>query len=122
MGNDKHTHRLSNTSLNTLSALKCQIILGRLVMFFWFHKRPYYEEVVFLRLVHNVKCKSFSLLLCRWVYWTDWGDTPYIGRAGMDGRNISAIITTKLEWPNALTIDYTTNKIFFADSHLNFLE
>lgn len=40
----------------------------------------------------------------------------------MDGTNVSAIITTKLEWPNALTIDYTTNKIFFADSHLNFLE
>lgn len=40
----------------------------------------------------------------------------------MDGTNISAIITTKLEWPNALTIDYTNNKIFFADSHLNFLE
>ncbi|TDG98033.1 hypothetical protein EPR50_G00214030 [Perca flavescens] len=57
-----------------------------------------------------------------WLYWTDWGDTAYIGRVGMDGSNISAIITTKLEWPNALTIDYTTNKIFFADSHLNFLD
>uniref|UniRef100_A0A3B4FXS2 Low-density lipoprotein receptor-related protein 2 n=1 Tax=Pundamilia nyererei TaxID=303518 RepID=A0A3B4FXS2_9CICH len=56
-----------------------------------------------------------------WLYWTDWGDAAYIGRAGMDGTNISAIITTKLEWPNALTIDYTNNKIFFADSHLNFL-
>ena len=62
------------------------------------------------------------LFLPRWLYWTDWGDTAYIGRAGMDGTNVSAIITTKLEWPNALTIDYTTNKIFFADSHLNFLE
>lgn len=60
--------------------------------------------------------------LPRWLYWTDWGDTAYIGRAGMDGTNVSAIITTKLEWPSALTIDYTTNKIFFADSHLNFLE
>uniref|UniRef100_A0A3B3E196 Low-density lipoprotein receptor-related protein 2 n=1 Tax=Oryzias melastigma TaxID=30732 RepID=A0A3B3E196_ORYME len=56
-----------------------------------------------------------------WLYWTDWGADAYIGRAGMDGSNISAIITTKLEWPNALTIDYTTNKIFFADAHLNFL-
>uniref|UniRef100_A0A3Q2DFF2 Low density lipoprotein receptor-related protein 2b n=1 Tax=Cyprinodon variegatus TaxID=28743 RepID=A0A3Q2DFF2_CYPVA len=56
-----------------------------------------------------------------WLYWTDLGDKAYIGRVGMDGTNISAIITTKLAWPNALTIDYTTNKIFFADSHLNFL-
>uniref|UniRef100_A0A7N8XVY7 Low-density lipoprotein receptor-related protein 2 n=1 Tax=Mastacembelus armatus TaxID=205130 RepID=A0A7N8XVY7_9TELE len=57
-----------------------------------------------------------------WLYWTDWGDSAYIGRAGMDGSNVSAIITTKLVWPSALTIDYTTNKIFFADSHLNFLD
>ncbi|XP_057682782.1 low-density lipoprotein receptor-related protein 2 [Corythoichthys intestinalis] len=57
-----------------------------------------------------------------YLYWTDWADTPYIARAGMDGSNVSAIITAKLEWPNALTIDYTTNKIFFADAHLNFLD
>nr|XP_046225254.1 LOW QUALITY PROTEIN: low-density lipoprotein receptor-related protein 2 [Oncorhynchus gorbuscha] len=57
-----------------------------------------------------------------WLYWTDWGDTAYIGRVGMDGTNATALITTKLEWPSALTIDYTTNKIFFADSHLNFLD
>lgn len=63
-----------------------------------------------------------SLPSPRWLYWTDWGDAAVIGRVGMDGTNISAIITTKLEWPTALTIDYTTNKIFFADSHLNFLE
>lgn len=82
-----------------------------------------YEELVFLLMAHNVDyVKPFSFPLFRWVYWTDWGDMAYIGRAGMDGRNVSAIITTKLEWPNALTIDYTTNKIFFADSHLNFLE
>uniref|UniRef100_A0A673BPF3 EGF-like domain-containing protein n=1 Tax=Sphaeramia orbicularis TaxID=375764 RepID=A0A673BPF3_9TELE len=57
-----------------------------------------------------------------WLYWTDWADTAYIGRVGMDGTNVSAIIKTKLEWPSALTVDYTTNKIFFADSHLNFLD
>lgn len=62
------------------------------------------------------------LSACSWLYWTDWGDTAYIGRVGMDGTNATALITTKLEWPSALTIDYTTNKIFFADSHLNFLE
>ncbi|XP_051771492.1 low-density lipoprotein receptor-related protein 2 [Ctenopharyngodon idella] len=57
-----------------------------------------------------------------WLYWTDWGRTAFIGRAGMDGTNTSAIITTKLVWPHALTIDYTNNKIFFADAHLNFLD
>lgn len=64
----------------------------------------------------------FFSLPSRWLYWTDWGDTAYIGRVGMDGHNVSALITSKLEWPSALTIDYTTNNIFFADSHLSFLE
>ncbi|XP_059387967.1 low-density lipoprotein receptor-related protein 2 [Carassius carassius] len=57
-----------------------------------------------------------------WLYWTDWGRTAFIGRAGMDGTSSSAIITTKLVWPHALTIDFTNNKIFFADAHLNFLD
>lgn len=65
---------------------------------------------------------TLSPLLPSWLYWTNWGDMPYIGRAGMDGRNASAIITTKLDWPRALTIDYTNNKIFFADAHLSYLE
>uniref|UniRef100_A0A8C4TCC3 EGF-like domain-containing protein n=1 Tax=Erpetoichthys calabaricus TaxID=27687 RepID=A0A8C4TCC3_ERPCA len=35
----------------------------------------------------------------RWLYWTDWGQKAFIGRAGMDGQDRSAIITTKIEWP-----------------------
>ncbi|XP_051792178.1 low-density lipoprotein receptor-related protein 2 [Erpetoichthys calabaricus] len=57
-----------------------------------------------------------------WLYWTDWGQKAFIGRAGMDGQDRSAIITTKIEWPYGLTIDYTTDKIFFTDAHLDYLE
>uniref|UniRef100_A0A8C5RBH8 EGF-like domain-containing protein n=1 Tax=Leptobrachium leishanense TaxID=445787 RepID=A0A8C5RBH8_9ANUR len=57
-----------------------------------------------------------------YVYWTDWGDNPYIGRVGMDGKNKTAIITTKLEWPNGVTIDYTNDKLYWADAHLNYIE
>ncbi|XP_043931281.1 low-density lipoprotein receptor-related protein 2 [Protopterus annectens] len=57
-----------------------------------------------------------------YVYWTDWGYNAYIGRAGMDGGNKTAIITTKLEWPNGLTIDYTNDHIYWADAHLNYIE
>ncbi|XP_043910917.1 low-density lipoprotein receptor-related protein 2-like [Protopterus annectens] len=57
-----------------------------------------------------------------WLYWTDWTTKAYIGRAGMNGQSASAIVTTKIEWPNALTIDYTNNKIFWADAHLGYLE
>ncbi|XP_063285770.1 low-density lipoprotein receptor-related protein 2 [Pelobates fuscus] len=57
-----------------------------------------------------------------YVYWTDWGDNPYVGRVGMDGKNKTAIITTKIEWPNGITIDYTNDKLYWADAHLNYIE
>ncbi|CAB1435033.1 unnamed protein product, partial [Pleuronectes platessa] len=57
-----------------------------------------------------------------YVYWTDWGDKAFIGRVGMDGLNKAAIITTKIEWPNGITIDYTNDKLYWSDAHLNYIE
>ncbi|XP_023355035.1 low-density lipoprotein receptor-related protein 2 isoform X2 [Sarcophilus harrisii] len=56
------------------------------------------------------------------VYWTDWADRPYIGRVGMDGTNKTVIITTKLSWPNGITIDYTNDKLYWSDAHLSYIE
>lgn len=63
-----------------------------------------------------------SFLPDRFVYWTDWGDKAFIGRVGMDGTNKSAIITTKIEWPNGITIDYTNDRLYWSDAHLNYIE
>uniref|UniRef100_A0A4W3HU78 Low-density lipoprotein receptor-related protein 2 n=1 Tax=Callorhinchus milii TaxID=7868 RepID=A0A4W3HU78_CALMI len=57
-----------------------------------------------------------------YVFWADWGTQAYIGRAGMDGNHKLAIITTKLEWPGGLTIDYTNDKLYWCDAHLNYIE
>ncbi|XP_069472259.1 low-density lipoprotein receptor-related protein 2 isoform X2 [Ambystoma mexicanum] len=56
------------------------------------------------------------------VYWTDWGDRAFIGRVGMDGKNKTVIISTKIEWPNGLTIDYTNDHLYWSDAHLNYIE
>ena len=40
------------------------------------------------------------------MFWSDWGERPHIGKASMDGTNVSIIIESKLGWPNALAIDY----------------
>lgn len=40
----------------------------------------------------------------------------------MDGTNKVAIITTKLEWPNGITIDYTNDKLYWSDAHLSYIE
>lgn len=35
----------------------------------------------------------------------------HIGRVGMDGTHKSLIISTKIMWPNGLTIDYTNDSL-----------
>ncbi|KAG2459291.1 LRP2 protein, partial [Polypterus senegalus] len=56
------------------------------------------------------------------VFWTDWGYKAFIGRVGMDGTNKTVIISTKIEWPNGVTIDYTNDKLYWADAHLNYID
>ncbi|XP_076823399.1 prolow-density lipoprotein receptor-related protein 1-like isoform X2 [Clavelina lepadiformis] len=64
-----------------------------------------------------------------YLYWSDWGTDPHIGRIGMDGANRSIILHShasgnvthrlpgkKLGWPNAITIDYASRKLFWADA------
>jgi integrin beta 2 len=55
------------------------------------------------------------------MYWTDWGEQPYIGRAEMDGTNFKILINESLGWPNALTVDYVTKEIYWADAREDYI-
>lgn len=40
------------------------------------------------------------------MFWTDWGDhTAGVYRSGMDGSNISCIVSEGIRWPNGITTD-----------------
>ena len=67
-------------------------------------------------------CVFYLDLSFRYLYFTDWGLKSYIGRIGMDGTNYSKVITSKLGWPNGITLDYVTNKIWWVDAHLDCIE
>ena len=67
-------------------------------------------------------CCRTNLLYYSYVLWTDWGQVPYIGRVGMNGTGRSKVITEKLVWPNGLTIDYITDRIWWCDAHLDYIE
>ncbi|XP_015791351.1 low-density lipoprotein receptor-related protein 2 [Tetranychus urticae] len=58
----------------------------------------------------------------RVLFWTDWGDNPRLERAGMDGNERKVIIDTKIYWPNGLTIDIPTRRVYFADSKLDYID
>lgn len=60
---------------------------------------------------------AFSIM-----YWTDWGANPKIERAAMDGSARQVIVTGNITWPNGLTIDKATNRLFWVDANLDKLE
>ncbi|KAL1116301.1 hypothetical protein AAG570_005796, partial [Ranatra chinensis] len=56
------------------------------------------------------------------VFWTDWGPKPKIERCEMDGSNRMSIITKSVLWPNGLSIDYPSNRIYWADAKHHVIE
>ncbi|KAK3755594.1 hypothetical protein QZH41_017585, partial [Actinostola sp. cb2023] len=58
------------------------------------------------------------------MFWSDWGESPKIERCGMNGdpNTRLAVITTNIQWPNALTVDYTIDKIIWADAKVHTIE
>lgn len=59
--------------------------------------------------------------LGRYLYWSDWGDNPHIGRIGMDGTNRSVIVEDKITWPNGLTLDFVNDRIYWADAREDYI-
>lgn len=56
------------------------------------------------------------------IYWTDWGNTPRIEYANMDGSNRRVIADTHLFWPNGLTIDYASRRMYWVDAKHHVIE
>ncbi|XP_017079693.2 low-density lipoprotein receptor isoform X3 [Drosophila eugracilis] len=54
-----------------------------------------------------------------WMYWSDWGASPRIERAGMDGSQRTAIITYDVKWPNGITLDLVHKRLYWVDGKLN---
>ena len=56
------------------------------------------------------------------MYWTNWGSPALIEKASMDGNDHETIVDTALVFPNALTLDYETQILYWADAGLDKLE
>ena len=56
--------------------------------------------------------------LIRYLFWTDWGVSPKIERAGMDGDPATrqVIVSGQIGWPNGLAIDHVLKRIYWADA------
>ena len=56
------------------------------------------------------------------MYWTDWGIVAKIERASMDGTSRQVLHNTNLVWPNALTLDYDSQILYWMDASLDKFE
>ena len=59
------------------------------------------------------------------MFWSDWGTSPAkIEKCGMDGNATSRqiVVNKNIVWPNGLTIDYTTDRIWWVDAKLATVE
>ena len=48
--------------------------------------------------------------------WTDWGQTPRVERADMDGSNRQVLVSENVGWPNGVTIDPRTQRVVWVDA------
>ena len=56
------------------------------------------------------------------MYWSDWGSFAKIEQASMDGRDRTVLHDTDLVWPNALTLDYEAQVLYWADAFWDKIE
>lgn len=57
------------------------------------------------------------------IYWTNWNSqAAAIQRAYITGYGLEDIITTDIRMPNAVTLDYESHKLYWADARLDKIE
>ena len=57
------------------------------------------------------------------MYWTNWKDkAASIQSAYLSGYDVQSIITTDIQSPNGLTIDFKARKLYWCDARLDKVE
>eukprot|EP00092_Neocalanus_flemingeri_P041600 GFUD01045305.1.p1 GENE.GFUD01045305.1~~GFUD01045305.1.p1 ORF type:complete len:884 (+),score=164.86 GFUD01045305.1:115-2766(+) len=56
-----------------------------------------------------------------WMFWSDWGDVPKIEKCGMDGSKRAVLATDNVMWPNGITLDLVTERVYWVDAKLHII-
>lgn len=49
------------------------------------------------------------------MFWSDWGPSPRIETAHMDGYRRKVLVKTGILWPTDLTVDHPANRLYWTD-------
>ena len=68
--------------------------------------------------------QNVTLAFFSYLFWTEWGILPRLSRCSLDGKRETrtTLIHQEIVWPNALTIDYSSNTLWWADAKLKKIE
>ncbi|KAL2087283.1 hypothetical protein ACEWY4_018342 [Coilia grayii] len=55
------------------------------------------------------------------MYWTDWGTPAKIEKSGLNGAGRISLVTDNILWPNGLTLDIVSQKLYWVDSKMHTL-
>lgn len=55
------------------------------------------------------------------MYWTDWGSSPHIGVAFMDGSD-AKVLVDKMQWPNGIALDWPNGRLYWVDAKAQTIE
>ncbi|XP_045708979.1 low-density lipoprotein receptor [Phyllostomus hastatus] len=53
------------------------------------------------------------------MYWTDWGTPAKIKKGGLNGVDIHSLVTENIQWPNGITLDLSSGRLYWVDSKLH---
>ena len=59
------------------------------------------------------------------MFWTDWGSPPKIERASLAGLNRTVLVdlsSSNQNWPNAIFVDYTEDRIYWIDASIDTID
>ena len=52
---------------------------------------------------------------------TDWGQEAKVLRSNMDGTNVQILAKDNVGWPNGITIDFVTRKVYWIDAKYHYI-
>ncbi|KAL8164622.1 UNVERIFIED_CONTAM: hypothetical protein K2H54_054343 [Gekko kuhli] len=55
------------------------------------------------------------------MYWTDWGSSAKIAKSGLNGVDSFALVQEGVQWPNGITLDLASQRLYWVDSKLHSL-
>ena len=94
------------------------VVFRKTLIFFVYFSVLFIKTLIFrvaINYFHDLHLRSF-------VFFSEWDRPANISRAYLDGTNVTVFKNVLLGWPNGLSIDYLTDKIYWCDALLDHIQ